>query len=458
MSDPNPITLAPVDRLTPLTQQSARSGLQTLLRNGTVVEARVVGMLAGDVAQLEILGQKVEVSTQQALKAGTTLSVAVNRTGSSLELVIRPDNGGARPAQSSQPAAGLGRGEATGSLRPGAVSIENWVLAAHAATNEAVLSAETSATIASPGSQLPMAAYSAAGLASQQSQAESQAGYEQEPAAPAPGQDHGQSSRSLELVAGQNTDGASPLPAPQPLGFGRGYAIAGETAGSFFQSATASLEGPVLAAQAAINEAALGAETSFQNATLAAAPFRSIPAVQAAYAEAAFAPRAQLQAGRAPYELEARSSAPELSENEDARSTSSADETSQLAQQAAVSSPAAEQQDPNSAFAIQVPFQLPQMQRPIMMRVEEDDEDEARPAGRSQSTKRWTVNFSLDAGTIGPVHVNIGFSASSLTVRLASDQAESSSVLSDWLPELKTTLEQADFAVEDLSVREGGLT
>ncbi len=462
MSDPNPITLATVDRVTPLTPQSARSGLQTLLRNGNVVEARVLGVLAGDVAQLEILGQKVEVSTQQALKAGTTISVAINRTGGTLELVIQPDNSGARPAQSSQPAAGLGRGysapgEATGSLRPGAVSIENWVFAAQAAINEAALSAETSATIASPGSQPPpMAAYSAADLASQQSLAEIQAGYEQESAASAPGQDRGQSSRSLELVPRQNTDGASSPPAPQPLGFGRGYAIAGETAASFLQSAGASLEGPVLAAQAAI-KAVLSAETGFQNATLAAAPFRSIPAVQAAYAEAAFSPQAQLQAGRAPYELEARSSAPELSEDDDARSPSSADGASQLAQQAAVSSPGTEQQDPNSAFAIQVPFQLPQMQRPIMMRVEEDDEDEARPEGRSRSTKRWTVNFSLDAGTIGPVRVSIGLSASALTVRLASDQAESSSVLSAWLPELKTALEQADFAVEDLSVREGGL-
>ncbi len=313
MSDPNPITLATVDRLPPLTPQSARSGLQTLLRNGNVVEARVVGMLAGDVAQLEILGQKVEVSTQQALKAGTTISVAINRTGSSLELVIRPDNSGARPAQSPQPAAGLGRGysapgEATGSLRPGAVSIENWVLASQAATNEPVLSAET----------------------------------------------------------------------------------------------------------------------GFQNATLAAAPFRSIPAVQAAYAEAAFAPQAQLQAEmRALYDWEARSSAPpEPSENDDARPPSSADETSQLGRQAAASSPAPEQQDPNSAFAIQVPFQLPQLQRPILLRVEEDDEDEARPEGRSGSAKRWTVNFSLDAGTLGAVHVSIALSASSLTVRLASDQAE----------------------------------
>jgi len=56
-----------------------------------MVKARVAAMLAEDVAQLETNGQKVEVSTSQALEVGTTLSVAVNRTGRSLELVIRPD-------------------------------------------------------------------------------------------------------------------------------------------------------------------------------------------------------------------------------------------------------------------------------------------------------------------------------------------------------------------------------
>ncbi len=246
-------------------------------------------------------------------------------------------------------------------------------------------------------------------------------------------------------------------PSLQPIGFGRAYAVLGGTVGSFLQSAAASIEDPVLAAQAAINEAALDADTTFQSAPLASAPFGSKPAVQAAYAEAAFAPQAQLQAEiRALYEVGARPSAPELSEN-DARSPSSASESSKLTPQAAVSYPASEQQEPNSAFAIQVPFQLPQMPQPILMRIEQEDEDEARPEERSRSTKRWTVNFSLDAGTMGPVHVNIGLSASALTVRLASDQAESSPVLSAWLPELKAALEQADFAVEDLSVREGGL-
>ncbi len=181
--------------------------------------------------------------------------------------------------------------------------------------------------------------------------------------------------------------------------------------------------------------------------------------MQAAYAEATLASQAQLQAEiRARYEFEARPSAPGLSENDDVRSPSSGSESPQLTQQAAVSSPGPEQQDSNSALAMQVQFQLPQMQQPILMRVEQDDEEEERPEGRSRSTKRWTVNFSLDAGTIGQVHVTMGLSANALTVRMGSDQAESSAVLSAWLPELRAALEQADFAVEDLSVREGGIT
>ena len=468
MPDPNAIAPATVDRLTPLTLQLARSSLQSVLRNGNVVEARVVGMLGKDVAQLEILGQKVEVSTPQALKAGTTISVAINRTVGSLQLVIQPDAHVARAPQSSQPTAALGRsytapGETVGSLRASAASIEERVLAAQAAINEAVLSAGTdlqSATIAPPSSQLAMnAAYSEARFASEQLNAEVQAAYEQESTVFAPGQDHAPSSRGLELVIRTNTDGARPAPVLQPTGFGPNAVIPGETAGSLLQSAAASIEDPVLAAQAAISDTALNAETTFQSATLASAPFVSIPAVRAAYAEAALASQAQLQAEmRTRYKLEAKPSAPALGENDDVRSPSSGSESPKLTQQAAASSTAPQQQNPNSALAMQVQFQLPQMQRPILMRIEQDDEDEARPEGRSRSTKRWTVNFSLDAGTIGQVHVTLGLSANALTVRMGSDQAESSSVLSAWLPELKAALEQADFAVEDLSVREGGLT
>ncbi len=94
------------------------------------------------------------------------------------------------------------------------------------------------------------------------------------------------------------------------------------------------------------------------------------------------------------------------------------------------------------------------MVHPILLRVEQDDENEARPAPRSPAEKRWTVNFFLDAGTIGPVHITIKLSTSAVSVRLSSDQADSASVLNAWLPELKATLEQAGFAIEELSVRE----
>ncbi len=460
MPDPNPITLSTVDRLAPLTLQLARSGLQSLLRNGDVVQARVVAMLTKDVAQLEILGKTIDVSTSQALKAGATISVAINRTGRSLELVIRRDTNDARAAPTPQSAGVAGRGyvapsETTGSLQAVLASIEDRVLAAQAAINEAVPSAETnlqSANIASAPSATQLAmkvANFAAGIASQQPQAEIQASYEQETkfATPASGQDHGPSSRSLELVIRPNTDGTPPAPPPQLLGFARGYVILGKTS-EILQPGAASIEDPLLAARAAMNEAVLS-ETSSQSTSVASAP-PSLRQVHAAYSETGFAPQAQMQAEiRARYEL-ARPLAPEVGEQGDPSAPSSADEASPLAQQQALSSPAPDQRAPNSAFAIQVPFQLPQMQQPILMRIEEEDENEARRGGRG-SAKRWTVNFSLDAGTLGPVHVSIGLSASALSVRLSSGAAESASLLGAWLPELKTALEQADFAVEDLS-------
>jgi hypothetical protein len=94
------------------------------------------------------------------------------------------------------------------------------------------------------------------------------------------------------------------------------------------------------------------------------------------------------------------------------------------------------------------------MPHPILMHVEEDDDGDSEPGSRSPAVKRWTVHFSLDTGTIGPVQVSIGLCANALSVRLSSSEPQSASLLSVRLPELKATLEEADFAVEELSVHD----
>jgi hypothetical protein len=303
------------------------------------MEARVIAMLAGDMAQLEILGQKVEVSTPHTLKVGTTISVAINRTGKSLELVIQPDANHSRPAPAPRPIVGAGRNapeEMNSGLQPLAASIEDWVFAA----------------------------------------------------------------------------------------------------------------------QAAINEAILSSESNFQNANLPPAQPSPSPTMPAAYPAVAFAPQAQLQAEiRARYEWDAGPSAPDLAEDQDLGPPPSASKSSEPMPQAAVHSPVSGQPASNSALVIQAPFHPQQMQHPILMTIQQDDENEARPAQQSPAAKRWTVNFSLDAGAIGPIRVTIALSAAAVSVRLSSDQTESASLLSAWLPGLKATLEQADFAVDELSVR-----
>jgi Flagellar hook-length control protein FliK len=319
LPDPNPIALWSVDRQSPLTLQPGRSGVQALLANGNVVKARIIAMLSGDVAQLEILGQKVEVSTPRALEAGATISVAINRAGQSLELVVQPDANNSR-APAAQPGNHLTPNEALQSL---AVSIEDWVLTA----------------------------------------------------------------------------------------------------------------------QAAINEAVLSSEPNFQNASVA-------------YSAAALASQAQLQAEiRARYEWDATPSASDLAEDQDLVPSPSASKASQHMLRTAVLSPASGQPASNSTLVIEAPFQLPQMQRPILMTIRQEDENEAQPARRPPAAKRWTVDFSLDAGGGGPIQVTIGLSAAAVSVRLSSDQTGSAALLSAWLPELKAALEQADFTVDELSVR-----
>jgi Flagellar hook-length control protein FliK len=336
LPDPNPIALWSVDRQSLLALQPGRSGLQASLANGNVVKARIIAMLSGDVAQLEILGQKVEVSTPQALEVGATISVAINGAGQSLELIIQPDANNSR-APAPQPVAGSGRNHITpnkalGSSQSLAVSIEDWVLTA----------------------------------------------------------------------------------------------------------------------QAAINDAVRSSEPNFQNPNLAPAQ----PGMPAAYPAAAFASQAQLQAEiRARYEWDVAPAAPGFAEDQDLVPPPSASKASQHMPPTAVLSPVSGQPASNSALVIEAPFQLPQMQRPILMTIQQDDESEAQPASRPQAAKRWTVNFSLDAGSYGQIQVTIGLSAAAVSVRLSSDQTESAALLSVWLPELKAALEEADFAVDELTVR-----
>ncbi len=328
MSDPNSIALRMVDGLKPLALQLGRAGLQALLKAGNVVEARVIAMLAKDMAQLDILGEKVEVSTAQPLKAGTTISVAIHRNGRGLELVIQPDANQPRAAQAPQPAA--------------------------------------------PG---------------------------------------------------------EPVPAPQPQ--------------------PASLEEWVLTAQAAINEAALSRETAIPREGLASAQQAHGRAIQGA--ATGFLSQAQLQAQiRSRYDLDETASA--IGPGHDASRPAPADAAPRPVAQP---TPAPGQHASPSAPAILAPFQLPQMLRPVLMTIAQHDDSEAQQQPGAPAAKRWTVSFSLDAGSIGQVHVTIGLSAA-VRVALASDQAQSAFLLRAWLPELKAALEEADLAVDELSVRETG--
>ncbi len=80
-----------VDPLALTPSQPVRGDVFGALRNGAVVQARVVAMLEANLARLAILGQTIDVGTPVALKAGTTLAVGVDNTGGALKLIIQAD-------------------------------------------------------------------------------------------------------------------------------------------------------------------------------------------------------------------------------------------------------------------------------------------------------------------------------------------------------------------------------
>lgn len=109
----------------------------------------------------------------------------------------------------------------------------------------------------------------------------------------------------------------------------------------------------------------------------------------------------------------------------------------------------------NSAQAVTMPFYIPQMPYSVEARIERETEDGEEGGGAEQSAARgWTVSLSIDGGALGLVHVSVGFRANAVSVRLAADDAQAAERLRAWLPELKAALEDADFAVDELSARQ----
>ena len=191
-----------------------------------------------------------------------------------------------------------------------------------------------------------------------------------------------------------------------------------------------------------------GSPAQTQPATVPASP--AAPAVPAA--PAAPAGNAQPQAGvQAQHGLASMPQAPASPANPQ-QATPAVASSAQAAHQAAAlpgSAPTPAVQ--NTAQAILVPFQLPQMAQPIMLKVQQEEEDGA-DGSRGQAAKRmWTVNVSLDAGSLGLVNIGIGLRQDSVSVRLSAGTLRGAAHLSAWLPELRKSLEQANFVPGELS-------
>ena len=146
------VTLAPVT--SPALQQ-VHADLLGLLRNGSVVEARVIAMLEGNVARLAIAGQTIDVTTPLAFKAGTKIPVTVDGSGRDLKLVVQP------AVQGAGQQAGKGAPEP-----PSIGTIGNRLIVVQAAITEALLNSGS----IFPGSQSPIHIPDASSAQSNQNQ------------------------------------------------------------------------------------------------------------------------------------------------------------------------------------------------------------------------------------------------------------------------------------------------
>ena len=86
-----------------------------------------------------------------------------------------------------------------------------------------------------------------------------------------------------------------------------------------------------------------------------------------------------------------------------------------------------------------------------MLRVEQQEEDGTDDSGGPAAKRAWTVSVSLDAGALGLIHAGIGIRQGEVSVRFSAKDPQGAAHLSAWLPELKKSLEQADFVAGELS-------
>jgi Flagellar hook-length control protein FliK len=225
-------------------------------------------------------------------------------------------------------------------------------------------------------------------------------------------------------------------------------ALKADASGLLPAAARATIIAALLGSASALQSFAAEQGTPVQGQPAAPAPGENAaPAAQGAEAPVQGAVQAVVQHGeQVQHELAAMTQdAPAAAQAGTAANPHAAQEAA-LTLAASPGAPAAQ----NSGPAILVPFQLPQMAEPVMLRVQQEQEDGADDGGGAEAKRTWTVTLSLDAGALGLVHVGIGLRDGSVSVRLSAGSAEGAAQLSTWLPELKARLVEADFTPGEL--------
>jgi hypothetical protein len=225
-------------------------------------------------------------------------------------------------------------------------------------------------------------------------------------------------------------------------------ALKADASGLLPAAARAIIIEALLGTVSALQSIEAGQSAPAQSQPAALAPGQSaIPAGQAGEAPVQAAALAMVKHGeQVQHELAAMT--PDAREAAQAAASASQHTAQQPA--ASLAAPPAAPSAQNTAPAILAPFQLPQMAEPVMLRVQQEQEDGAEEGGSAGKERTWTVTLSLDAGALGLVHVGIGFRDGAVSVRLSAGTAEGAAQLSTWLPELKAKLVDADFTPGEL--------
>lgn len=103
-----------------------------------------------------------------------------------------------------------------------------------------------------------------------------------------------------------------------------------------------------------------------------------------------------------------------------------------------------------SEWTLEIPLALGAQTAIAQFRIDRDGGND-----QDEKVRQWTVRFSIDIDPLGPIHAQIVLTAGDVAVTLWAERPETADKLTENATDLRSALDDADLAVDDIQMRAG---